>query len=57
MTRDELTNAVDVNMATTHDALQLVVDELNKGQRQKIIKNENVKALLDRYGVNYGGEK
>lgn len=39
--------------AETHDALQLVVNELNKGQRQKIIKNEAVKALLDRYGVNY----
>lgn len=39
--------------AETHDALQTVVDELNQGQRKKIIKNENVKALLDRYGVNY----
>lgn len=38
----------------THDALQLVIDELNHGQKQKIIKNEQVKALLDRYEVNYG---
>lgn len=57
MTRDELTKAVDVNMAATHDALQTVVDELNRGQRQKIIKNEEVKNLLDRYGVDYGGNK
>lgn len=39
--------------AETHDALQLVVDELNQGQRKKIVKDEKVKALLDRYEVDY----
>lgn len=39
--------------AETHDALQLVVNELNHGQRQKLAKNEKVKALLDRYEVEY----
>ena len=39
--------------AETHDALQLIVDELNQGQKKKIIKNEKIKELLDRYGVNY----
>ena len=53
MTKTELKNAVDNTMNETHDALQLVVDELNKGQRQKIVKNKQVKALLDRYGVDY----
>ena len=37
----------------TKNALQTVYDALNQGQRQKIVKNENVKALFDRYGVEY----
>lgn len=53
MTKTELINAVDNTMDETHDALQMVIDELNKGQRQKLVKNEKVKALLDRYGVDY----
>ena len=38
----------------THDALQAVVDELNQGQRQKLAKDEKLRELLDRYGVEYG---
>lgn len=37
--------------ADTKSALQLVHDSLNRGQQQKLIKNEKVKTLLDRYGV------
>ena len=53
MKKSELKEKVDTTINETHDALQLVVDELNQGQRKKITKKENVKALLDRYGVNY----
>ena len=35
----------------TQQALQTVYDALNKGQQQKILKNEEVKALFYRYGV------
>lgn len=35
----------------TKNALQTVFDALNKGQQNKILKNEEVKALFDRYGV------
>lgn len=35
----------------TKQALQTVYDALNKGQQNKILKNEEVKALFDRYGV------
>lgn len=35
----------------THDALALIVAALNKGQRQKLLKDPAVKALLDRYRV------
>lgn len=48
-----LTAAVEATKTETQAALQLVVDELNHGQQKKIVKNEAVKALLDRYGVTY----
>ena len=38
----------------TKNALQTVYDALNHGQQQKILKDEEVKALFDHYGVNYG---
>lgn len=34
-----------------HDALALIYNELNQGQQKKILKNEEVKALLIRYKV------
>ena len=34
-------------------ALQTMYNALNQGQRKKIVKNEKVKALFDRYGVEY----
>lgn len=35
----------------TKEALQAVFDALNKGQQNKLLNNEEVKALFDRYGV------
>ncbi len=35
------------------EALQLIVNELNQGQQKKIAKDPKVKALLDRYGIQY----
>ena len=35
----------------TKEALQTVYDELNSGQQKKLLKNEAVKALLERYEV------
>lgn len=32
-------------------ALQTMYDALNQGQRKKILKNEKVKILFERYGV------
>ena len=37
----------------TRVALQTMYDALNSGQQKKIVKDEAVKALFDRYGVNY----
>ena len=33
------------------EALQTVYDELNHGQRKKLLKSEFVKAMFERYGV------
>ena len=40
----------------TKSALQLILDNLNQGQRKKLIKNEEVKRLLKFYGVIEEGE-
>ena len=37
----------------TKTALQTMYDALNQGQQKQIVKNAEVKALFDRYGVNY----
>lgn len=53
MKKANLTAAVETTKTETNAALQLVIDELNQGQQKKIVKNAEVKALLDRYGVTY----
>jgi hypothetical protein len=51
MKKTDLDKAVETAKNETRDALQLVYDSLNHGQQQKILKEEAVKALFDRYGV------
>lgn len=53
MKKAELTSAVDTSISETRNALQTVYDALNQGQQQKILKEDNVKALFDLYGVEY----
>ena len=53
MKKQELTAAVDAAKTETRNALQTVYDSLNNGQQKKILKDEKVKALFDRYGVTY----
>ena len=53
MDKNTLNEAVNACKAETKEALQTVYDELNNGQQKKLIKNDTVKALFDRYGVNY----
>ena len=40
----------------TKAALQLIFDNLNQGQRKKLLKNEEIKRLLKFYGVIEEGE-
>ena len=51
MKRSDLTAAVAAYKQVTHDALQLIWDNTNKGQRNKLLKNEDIKALLIRYNI------
>lgn len=53
MKKADLIAAVQAVKTETKEALQTMYDELNHGQQQKILKNDNVKALFDRYGVEY----
>lgn len=53
MTKAELNTKIQAVKDETKEALQTMYDSLNQGQQKKIVKNEKVKALFDRYGVNY----
>ena len=53
ISKDKLKENVGKVKGETKDALQTMYDALNQGQRKKIVKNEKVKALFDRYGVEY----
>lgn len=51
MKKKTLNDAVAKCKEETRVALQTVYDSLNHGQQQKIVKDEKVKELFDRYGV------
>lgn len=51
MTKAELNAAVSAVMQEYHDALQMLWDNINKGQRKQLYKIPEIKAILDRFGV------
>lgn len=53
MKKSELISAVQAVKTETRNALQTMYDALNKGQQKQIVKDEAVKTLFDRYGVDY----
>lgn len=53
MKRQDLFDRVAAVKTDTKNALQTIYDALNHGQQQKIIRNEEVKTIFDRYGVEY----
>lgn len=46
-----LEERVEALTTETKDALQLLWDNVNKGQKKKLYKMPEIKDLLDRYGV------
>ena len=53
MKRQDLFDKVAAVKTETKNALQTMYNALNKGQQNKILKNEEVKALFDRHGIEY----
>ena len=53
MKKATLEREVEAVKSETKTALQTMYDALNSGQQKKIVKDEKVKALFDRYGVEY----
>lgn len=53
MKKKDLKTKTEAVMNETKTALQTMYDALNQGQQKKIVKNNEVKALFDRYGVTY----
>ena len=53
MKKSELDVKVQTVKSETKEALHTMFDALNHGQQKQIVKNEKVKILFDRYGVEY----
>ena len=51
MTKTELKTATEAAKTETRNALQTLYNALNPGQQKQIVKDEAVKELFDRYGV------
>lgn len=51
MTVAELNAAMDAAKKDYHDSLQLLWDNINRGQQKQLYKNPEIKAILDRFGV------
>ena len=51
MKKTELKNKTEAVVTDTKTALQTVYDALNSGQQKKILNNEAVAELFERYGV------
>lgn len=54
MNKETLDKAVEICKAETKAALQTFYDALNQGQQKQIMKNEAVRTICDRFGVEYG---
>ena len=52
MDKTTLNEAVKTCKDTTREALLTVYEALNQGQQKKILKDEKVKALFERYDIN-----
>lgn len=51
ISKKQLQENVDKTKSETRAALKLIWDNLNNGQRKKLVKDEEVYQLLKRYGI------
>ena len=53
MTKEELETKTENVISETKNAIEIMYNALNQGQRKQIVKNEQVKKLFDQYKVDY----
>lgn len=53
MTKEELETKTDNVISETKNAIEIMYNALNQGQKKQIIKNEQVKKLFDQYKIAY----
>lgn len=53
MKKNKLNEVIISRKTTTREALQLLWDNVNKGQKNKILKKQEVKDMFDLYQVEY----
>ena len=53
MTKNELKTITAKHKQQTKDALQLLYDNINKGQQKQIVKRAEIQKLFDTFGVEY----
>ena len=53
MLKTTLKKAIETYKAIFKEALELIISELNQGQRKKLLKNEKIKKIFDVFGVEY----
>ena len=51
MSKKTYTERVREYVAETRNALQAVYNDLNQGQRKKLLRNPVIRAMFERYGV------
>lgn len=50
---EELYNALAAEDKAVIEAITIIYNALNHGQQKKLVKDETVRALFDRYGLSY----
>lgn len=53
VTKQQLASALVKAKDETRESLQLLWDNVNKGQKKQILKNPEVVEMFDRFGVVY----
>ena len=52
MKKTELKEKTKAVKTDTKEAIETILDNLNQGQKKKVLKVEKVRILCDRYGVD-----
>ena len=53
MDKNTLNKAVEICKEETREILQTICDELNNGQRNKLLRNAKIKEKFDKFNVDY----